>query len=58
MTFEGGVRNLSDLDAADLSPGDIPPGAGLGFMIASHEEMNSRYEDTSEGGLAVSVTLC
>ena len=32
--------------------------SATGWMALTAKEMNSKYEETSESGLAVSVTLC
>ena len=67
MTSDADVRDLSHLDAAELGQEDIPAGAGrravkkakgpvLTTLDEFYEEMNSKYTEASEGGLA--VTLC
>jgi len=41
---------------AELGAPEVPAGADRRTFTA--KEMNSKYKETSEGGLAVSVVLC
>ena len=44
-----------DLDVVKKSKGPVMT---VSAMALTAREMNAKYKETSEGGLAVSVTLC
>jgi hypothetical protein len=53
-----GVDGLSDREQRNPADRRVDFDTTVAAMALTAKEMNSKYKETSEGGLAVSVTLC
>jgi L-serine deaminase len=54
----GAVAVLNGCAPATPPADSTAPAATVAAMALTAKEMNSKYKETSEGGLAVSVVLC